>query len=162
MEFTTMLKRSLMIAASSVAMAAAVVNPAAAAPSDFVGTWVNKNANTSGITRLVVTSAGGNQLNIQVFGKCHPTDCEWGTKPLVTYGLNVQDTNHNYATTIYNQGFANSVLTLGYAGNEILLQGYTQFLDNSGRQNYYLRDYFQQELKVNIAPGIIPKFRIQR
>ncbi len=156
-----MLKRSLMIAATSVAMAAALVNPAAAAPADFIGVWVNKDVNTRGVTRVVVTSAGGNKLNIQVFGKCHPTDCEWGTKPLVTYGLNVQDTNHNYATTIYNQGFANSLLTLGYAGNEILLQGYTQFLDSSGRQNYYSRDYFQRAPKVKI-PGGVPKFPIQR
>lgn len=156
-----MLQRSLMIAATSVAMAAALVNPAAAAPGDFIGTWVNKDANTRGVTRLVVTSAGGDKLNIQVFGKCHPTDCEWGTKSLVTYGLNVQDSNHKYATTIYNQGFSNSILTLSHIDNSIMLQGYTQFLDNSGRQNYYSRDYFQRAPKLNI-PGGIPKFPIQR
>lgn len=149
-----MLKRSLTIAAATTVLAAALVSPALAAPADFVGTWVNKDANTRGVTRLVVTSAGGNNLNIQVFGKCHPTDCEWGTKPLVTYGINIQDTNHNYATANYNQGFSNSLLSLSYGGSEVMLQGYTQFLDNSGRQNYYSRDYFQRQSKVKIPVGI--------
>lgn len=154
-----MLKRSLTIAAIT-ALATTLVSPALAAPADFVGTWVNKDANTRGVTRLVVTSAGGNKLNIQVFGKCHPTDCEWGTKPLVTYGINVQDPNHNYATANYNQGFSNSLLTFSYGGSEVLFQGYTQFLDNSGRQNYYSREYFQRESKVKIPVGI-PRVPIQ-
>ncbi|OUL19968.1 hypothetical protein [Nostoc sp. 106C] len=145
-----MLKRSLMIAASTVALATALVSPALAAPADFVGTWVNKDANTRGVTRLVITSAGTNKLNIQVFGKCHPTDCDWGTAPVVTYGLNVQDTNHTYGTANYNKGFSNTLLTLDYAGSQIMLQGFTQFLDNSGRQNYYSRDYFQKSTKVRV------------
>ncbi|MDZ8055308.1 MAG: hypothetical protein RMX68_000265 [Aulosira sp. ZfuVER01] len=145
-----MFKRSLITAASSVALAAALVSPALAAPADFVGTWVNKDSNTRGVTRLVVTSAGGNKLNIQVFGKCHPTDCDWGTTSVTTYGLNVQDTNHTYATANYNKGFSNTLLTLDHAGSQIMLQSFTQFLDNSGRQNYYSRDYFQKSLKVRI------------
>ncbi|BAY90098.1 MULTISPECIES: hypothetical protein [unclassified Tolypothrix] len=155
-----MLKRSLMIAASSVALAAAVASPSLAAPADFVGTWVNKDNNTRGVTRLVITSAGSNKLNIQVFGKCHPTDCDWGTVPVVTYGLNVQDTNHTYATANYTKGFSNTLLTLNHAGSQIMLQGFTQFLDNSGRQNYYSRDYFQRTLKVKI-PGGLPISPIQ-
>lgn len=149
-----MLKRSLNITVASLALATALVSPAIAAPGDFVGTWVNKDANTRGITRLVITSAGNNTLNIQVFGKCHPTDCDWGTKKLVTYGLNVQDTNHTYATANYNQSFANSLLTLGLASKQIMLQGYTQFIDNSGRKNYYSRDYFQAQTKVKVPVDI--------
>jgi hypothetical protein len=155
-----MFKRSLAIAAASTALTAALVSPTLAAPADFVGTWVNKDPNTRGVTRLVVTSAGGNKLNIQVFGQCHPTDCKWGTKPLLTYGINVQDTNHNYATANYNQGFANSFLTFSYGGSEVMLQKYTQFLDNSGRQNYYSREYFKRAPKVNI-PVVKPNLTIQ-
>ncbi|QSJ16545.1 hypothetical protein JYQ62_33350 [Nostoc sp. UHCC 0702] len=149
-----MLKRSLTLAAASVALTSALVSPAMAAPADFIGTWVNKDANTRGVTRLVVTSAGGNQLKIQVFGQCHPTDCDWGTTSLITYGLNVQDSDHKYATADYNKGFANSFLTFSATGKEVMLQGYTQFLDNSGRQNYYSREYFQRKSIVKV-PGNI-------
>ncbi|MEH2009293.1 hypothetical protein [Nostoc sp.] len=143
-----MLKRSLSLIAASGILTTALISPALAVPADFIGTWVNKDANTSNITRLVITSGGSNKLKIQVFGKCHPSDCDWGTAPLLTYGINVQDTNHKYATANYNKGFANSFLTLGSARQEVLLQGYTQFLDNSGRQNYYSREYFQKQTIV--------------
>lgn len=152
-----MLKSSLMLAAATTAaLTAALVSPAMAAPADFIGTWANKDANTRGVTRLVITSAGGNKLNIQVFGQCHPTDCDWGTTSLTTYGVNVQDTNHGYGSANYNKGFANSFLTLGYAGKEVMLQGYTQFLDNSGRQNYYSREYFQKVPKVRVPINRLP------
>ncbi|QLE57362.1 hypothetical protein [Nostoc sp. TCL26-01] len=156
-----MWKSSLTLAAASVALTAAFATPSLAAPGDFVGTWVNKDGNTRGITRLVVTSAGGNKLNIQVFGKCHPTDCDWGTTSLLTYGVNVQDTNHGYGSANYNKGFANTFLGLGQSGQEIMVQSYTQFLDNSGRQNYYSREYFQRVpvVKVPIRKLPITPFR---
>lgn len=156
-----MLKQSLTLAIASLALATTLVSPAIAAPADFIGTWVNKDSNTRGVTRLVITSAG-NKLNIQVFGQCHPQDCDWGTVPLVTYGVNVQDTNHSYASANYNQNFANRFLTFGHAGKEIMLQGYTQFLDNSNRQNFYSREYFQKQPQVKFPPNIRtipPNFR---
>jgi hypothetical protein len=140
-----MMKYSLALTISSATLALGIVSPALAAPQDFIGSWVNTNVNTRGITRLVIQSSGSNQLSIHVFGKCSPTDCDWGTKQLVTYGTNVQDTNHYFATTVYNQGFENSLLTLhAVNGNQILLEDFTQFLDNSGRQNYHSADSFKR------------------
>ncbi|SRR5579883_732078 len=109
-----MLKRCLTLIASSAGVAAALANPAFAAPSDFIGTWVNTNPNTRGITRFIVTSAGNNKLNLQVFGKCHPADCDWGKTTLVTYGSNVQDPNHRFASANYNPGFAQNLLILNF------------------------------------------------
>jgi hypothetical protein len=68
-----MMKRALSLAAASVALTAGLASPTLAAPGDFVGTWVNKDANTRGITRLVITSAGSNKLNIRVFGQSMST-----------------------------------------------------------------------------------------
>ncbi|MHC5855210.1 hypothetical protein [Nostoc sp.] len=51
-----------MLALSTASLAAALVSPALGEPADFIGTWVNTNSNTSGVTRLVITSAGGNKL----------------------------------------------------------------------------------------------------
>jgi hypothetical protein len=46
---------------------------------DWVGTWTNANAGTNNITKIIVTAAG-NQLSIHPYGKCSPSDCDWGTK----------------------------------------------------------------------------------
>ncbi|MEK7311223.1 MAG: NBR1-Ig-like domain-containing protein [Chloroflexota bacterium] len=52
------------------------IGPTAA---DWAGTWVNTNAGTNNITRIIIT-ASGSQLSVHPFGKCTPSDCDWGTK----------------------------------------------------------------------------------
>jgi hypothetical protein len=139
-------KSSFSITTLSILLAGGLVSSANAVPQDFVGTWVNTNQNTGGITRLVVTPSGS-ALRIQVFGKCHPTDCDWGTTTLLTYGRTVQDSDHIGATATYNKGFSNTFLTflLGGSGRtQINLQSFTQFTDNSGRQNYFAQEIFRK------------------
>lgn len=141
-----MLKRSISVAACGTLFAAGLAAPSIAAPQDFVGTWVNVDSSTRGITRLVVTAPQPNVLKIQVFGKCQPTDCNWGTTQLTTYGTSVQDADSKAATATYKQSFANSFLTMALRGNknQMLLQSFTQFTDNSGRQNYFAQYGFKR------------------
>ncbi len=141
-----MLRKSLVIAGLSTVLASGVVSPAVAAPQDFVGTWENTNSRTGGITRFIVSSRGRN-LNIQVFGKCTPSDCNWGSTRLITYGSSVSDSNHLAATANYNQSFANTVLTLMLSGRQrdrISLQSFTQFTDRSNRENYLSQETFKR------------------
>lgn len=117
----------------SVVLAAGSASYAIAAPRDFVGNWVNANSNTRGITRLVISSRGGNRLNIRVFGKCHPRDCNWGTVVLNTYGNNVS-VRDKAATARYSKRFANTLLILrlyGRGHNQIRLQSFTLFKDGA-------------------------------
>ena len=67
-----MLKRSITVATCGTLLAAGLIAPALAAPQDFVGTWVNVDSATRGITRLVVTAPQPNTLKVQAYGKCHP------------------------------------------------------------------------------------------
>ncbi|OUC16431.1 MAG: hypothetical protein B0A82_01750 [Alkalinema sp. CACIAM 70d] len=151
-----MLKQTFTIVALSTALAGSLVSAANATPQDFVGNWINVNSNTSGITRFVVTQQG-KELRIQVFGKCHPTDCDWGSASLVTYGRNVEDPNHTAATTTYTPSFAKNTLVLnlqGARGSQINLQNFTQFVDNSNRQNYFTQESFRQ---VALTPRLVFK-----
>jgi len=47
----------------------------------LAGTWVNIDANTDSITRLEVKEEADG-WTIQAWGKCVPTDCDWGAVPL--------------------------------------------------------------------------------
>jgi hypothetical protein len=47
--------------------------------SQYVGTWVNDDASTLGVTRIVITNPAGQQLKVNPFGKCTP-ECDWGSK----------------------------------------------------------------------------------
>jgi hypothetical protein len=107
---------------------------------EWSGTWVNQNPNTSGITKFVVVPDGAHKFKVRVFGKCHPTDCDWGTTEMITYKR--QDGYYFYGTANYAQGFKNTVLTFTLAEGPVVLESFNRFLDNSGRQNYYTRDQF--------------------
>jgi hypothetical protein len=50
----------------------------------YSATWVNDDPNTGGITKIIITNAG-QTLNIHPYGKCHPTDCDWGTKSVTPF-----------------------------------------------------------------------------
>jgi hypothetical protein len=113
----------------------------------LVGTWVNQDANTRGITKVEVTGTPGN-YQIRTFGQCSPTDCDWGNSSLITYGSSVSDTTHNYGTTTYNPGFATTNLTLESSGGTLTVNSFTRFTDNSGRQNYHGKYTFRKQLVI--------------
>lgn len=47
---------------------------------DFVGNWFNVDAETDGITRIEIRQRP-NGLEIHPFGRCQPTECDWGWSP---------------------------------------------------------------------------------
>jgi hypothetical protein len=62
----------------------------------LVGTWINQDPNTGGNTRFEIDEAGG-AVVVHAFGKCHPTDCDWG--------LEVGEVDGSRATLTWDQGF---------------------------------------------------------
>jgi beta-lactam-binding protein with PASTA domain len=44
----------------------------------FVGTWLNVDEATRGMTRLVIEVTGPEDATINGFGQCTPQDCDWG------------------------------------------------------------------------------------
>ena len=125
--------------------ALALATPALAASSDFVGTWTNTDTGTRGITRIVVTQGGDGTLNMQVFGKCSPSDCDWGKVAAVAYSSGVQDNNQTVVSAVYPKGFSNTIVVLHknvFGMAEVM--NLTQFLDKSNRQNYGSIDLFRR------------------
>ncbi len=47
--------------------------------SQYSGNWYNDDSATSGVTKIFITNSG-QTLNVHPYGKCTPTDCDWGTK----------------------------------------------------------------------------------
>ena len=43
----------------------------------LVGEWTNIDTNTANVTKIIITN-DNNEVSISAFGKCNPTDCEWG------------------------------------------------------------------------------------
>jgi hypothetical protein len=152
------MKRYLFSALAVSAVAIGGIGQAAQASTanDLVGTWVNDDTNTRGITKIVVTGNSSSGYKIHAYGQCHPSDCDWGTVPMTTYGDSVQDTTHKAGTAVYKPGFAETLLTLNAgAPNKLSVQSFTKFLDHSGRQNYTGRYQFSRKIFVPIPPVLV-------
>lgn len=125
------------------------------------GNWTNIDPNTRGITRIkvdfscndvilcgvdangnVTCSTPGPPFQLHLWGKCSPSDCDWGAVSGNTY-LGSDGTRWVYA--FYNQGFAKRYVYIKpsslYPGN-LFMWMYTDFTDPH-RADYIMRNWFR-------------------
>ncbi|MFP3945222.1 MAG: hypothetical protein ACLFWF_15100 [Alphaproteobacteria bacterium] len=131
--------KSALLGAAAAAMLAAT--PAEAATRDFIGTWVNTDRGTDGMTRLVISRRGRGALRVQGFGQCTPRDCDWGTTRLTLYAPSASDSvnrNARRGTANFRQSFKRTLLTLTLVNdNTMRFCTYNNFTDRRGRSDYY-------------------------
>ncbi len=102
----------------------------------FVGYWRNADAHTSDITAMhVYFSMSYNADRVDVWGKCHPTDCYWGTATIVPDGSPT-------VLATYHQSFATKSVYMWRDGSLLRVYAYVHFTDNSGRKDYSTKDIF--------------------
>jgi hypothetical protein len=122
--------------------------PASAQFDRFKGSWINIDPDTGGITRLEIS---GTETNVQVhaWGKCHPTDCDWGQVAGYAYGPNVSANLANSAQSIsavFDSGFSQTLIIISPIDDQTLqAEVFTRFTDQSGRSNYSSAYVFVRE-----------------
>ncbi|MCX7840712.1 MAG: hypothetical protein N2559_14860 [Anaerolineae bacterium] len=91
--------------------------------SQYAGNWINDDSATTGITKIVITHLGGLNLSVRPYGKCLPTDCDWGAKN-VSFGgepLVVSDfpsaPGRTLSITLQNPAGTSLRAVYTYAGN---------------------------------------------
>jgi hypothetical protein len=157
MSLSKQLTRALGVAALAAAVVGLAV-PADASPvppsasTAVLGTWVNTNANTRSVKQVIITPNRIGNVNVDAFGACVPTLCEWGAVPAIVYGPNVSAKTG--ATFQTNQRFLASgkewsrttllgnVARTASGGLLLSLRELTVFEDGSGRKNYTVTETF--------------------
>ena len=136
-------------ALAAAAFAIAGLAPAAFADiGDFVGSWNNADPNTAGITHVVINPAGGNQVTVHVFGRCHPSDCDWGTVTGHSYADNVGSPEVRSVVASFNSGFSTDQVVLRKGpGHTLRMDLFVAFNDGSGRNDYTTTGH------LDAAPG---------
>jgi len=122
-----------------------------ASMAQFAGSWTNVDTNTAGITKLDISVTGTN-AKVHAWGKCHPTDCDWGTVQAQAFAPSVSSNVLSGADTliaIFVTSFSQTTLVIKPSGNRLKVDSYDRFLDNSGRSNYLASYTFQKA----VAPG---------
>lgn len=127
---------------SLAAVPAAAPAHALCTSSPLQGTWVSVNSQTRGITRAeIVVGCCDQVLNgqlvcsppdrVRLFGRCHPTDCDWGS---VSGHLRTADGRGLHA--VYDQGFARRDVTITrLPANRIRIRIFNDFVA-PGRPDY--------------------------
>ena len=118
------------------------------------GDWHNINASTTAMTRAVISfncgdlilcdqygncTGGQSSYGVHVYGRCHPTDCDWGTRTAV-------DAGDGWIKATYAFGFKTSTVwlkTYSYYGLTYLrVYVYNDFSAVDGRTDYTTDEWF--------------------
>jgi len=73
------------------------------ATSQLVGSWSNDDPNTGGITRFQFAKLD-DQIQVHAWGKCHPTDCDWGVQRALLDGESF--------VVVWDEGFVMRKMTM--------------------------------------------------
>ncbi|NYT02808.1 MAG: hypothetical protein GKC10_08665 [Methanosarcinales archaeon] len=128
---------------------------ASASMSQFAGKWTNVDPNTGGITTLDIT-VSGTSAQVHAWGKCHPSDCDWGSVNAYAFGPDVSSNLVNSAQAllaVFNAGHSQTTLVIQTAGNRLKVIALDRFTDNSGRTNYVSEYTFQKSQVGQLIPG---------
>jgi len=141
--------------ATATAKAAATATAQAQTMANFVGNWVNTDTNTGGMTRLIIAKVNDNTVSFHGYGKCTPTDCDWGT-------IDVPLTSPKLVGT-YHLSYKSTRITVQRSGNQLLAEVFSDYTEADGRtdrtDNYVMKKQLLilplPTLKIILTPMII-------
>lgn len=116
------------------------------------GKWRNADPNTRSLTRIELEFTCQDQIlngepyppgppwHMHVWGKCHPTDCDWGR-------IGAERLSNNKIYGRYNQGYAKRYVYARmsqYRPGQLWVYAWTDF-SSSSRQDYGSHNWFVRE-----------------
>ena len=126
---------------------------------DFLGNWVNTNANTAGMTRVRMTRSG-NDAYAHAFGRCSPTDCDLGRSLATQYSPGVSSTNVTALTAEYNRtaGISKFVVYKLRQRNLLEAQVFTRFTNRADSRSNTISTYtFRKQLVLPAPVQVSPR-----
>lgn len=114
----------------------------------IVGTWVNNNIDTQGISKLIITKVG-NRHSVHLFGKCNPTDCDLGKRLLRSSFWENSGSTHieaiyKEATVVRNLDIQPMGVSRLSPPAKIRVSFSNRFIDNSGKPSYSSDETFRK------------------
>jgi len=110
----------------------------------LIGTWINSNPETTGITRLVVTKSDGN-LSVQTYALGPNGLIDWGTTPVTLFGGTASSRVAAGFSCVYDFSFAETRLQGMIMKGLLVLAQFHAFKDDSNRAPYFVREYYSLE-----------------
>jgi hypothetical protein len=110
--------------------------------SGLVGTWVNSNPDTTGVARIVISESDG-KLSVRVYAIGAEGIVDWGPAGIRVYSSSPTTHIATGFTCIYDFGFVETRLQAMILKGLIVLAQIHRFKDDTGRADYFVREYFK-------------------
>jgi hypothetical protein len=110
--------------------------------SPFLGTWINTFRETRSITRFVLAEA---KEGYTITAYVSDGVGDLGVAEVVPFAPNVDSRQADGFTARYDFGFLEMLLAAYYTKGLIVVSQYTHFKDESGRPDYFNREFFFKE-----------------
>lgn len=111
--------------------------------SQFVGSWITTNSKTQGIVKMDVTP-DGDGLSVHTFGAASPSPCDWGRTKGIVFSDGVDSTKGLAFSAVYDFDFKETHLQAKVKKGVLVVASFHKFKDESGRSNYFSREFFYQ------------------
>ncbi|MEE8584091.1 MAG: hypothetical protein V3T83_04495 [Acidobacteriota bacterium] len=102
------------------------------------GHWINVDANTRGMTQLIIDRSENGRLQMHGFGKCSPSDCDWG----VVSARRLRRRNGALVGN-YDFGFKKTRITARLSDGQLLARVFDDYAEGDRRSdrttNYVMR-----------------------
>src|SRR5215207_435759 len=109
--------------------------------SGLIGVWINTNADTTGIARVEFSETHG-QLSVRVYAVGPNGMIDWGVAQAKLFAASPKSRATTGFTCKYDFGFAETRLQAMILTGLIVLAQFHDFKDDSGRMNFFVREYF--------------------
>lgn len=113
--------------------------PAAAKFEDLAGSWVNVDAATKGLVKLIVGGTA-KEPTVQLFGACTPNPCDWGEVAGASFATAAADNlaaKTESIVAVYETESARRTVVLKRRDDgQLRAEIYSEFIDGSNRANY--------------------------
>ena len=110
-------------------------------PKALIGHWINSNPDTNSIARINITEAN-NKLQLQVFAVGPDGPIDWGLATAEVFASGPASSTGAGFTCTYDFGFAEAHLQAMIMKGLLVLAQFHLFKDDSGRADYFLREYY--------------------
>jgi outer membrane lipoprotein-sorting protein len=104
----------------------------------LLGRWDNQDPSTGGITQVVIQVGESGHLQVHVWGKCEPKDCDWGLAEIKSW--------NGLSTGAFDAGFATTTMEfVPIPGDRLLVAYKSDFKERSGRHDQDHAEFFIRE-----------------
>ena len=125
------MRRFILLIISALFLSSVSVN---AQMRNFVGNWVNSDSNTSGMTKLRITSDGSRAF-VSAWGQCSPSDCDWGKKTATKYYKGVSSRSVSGISSNFSSNGVRRLVILNMPRLNVIRAQVLKQFSGSNRQN---------------------------